>query len=307
MKRIKLLFFLLISIAALSCAVLLPAPPEVFSLRLQRLLTAFLVGGALSLSGNLTQVLFRNDLATPYTLGVSGGATLGAFLVMISGVGNLVFSVPCGAFSGAVLAFLLVLVVGRFGRFSSTELLLGGVVVGTVLSGVLIYLVSVANFTEIAGVNWWMLGDLSSADALGLLLLGISSVVALVVMRLFANDLNAMAFGDEGAAFLGVSVAVLRLILLGFAALLVSLAVALAGMIGFVGLIVPHIIRKITGSDQRYQILPVYSGGGLFLMLCDQFGRWLDPVRQLPPGVLTAIFGGALFLTVLYRRNRGVR
>ncbi len=290
-------------IAWLLVATLKGTPPELFEFRLTRLTAAFFVGGALALAGSLTQSIFRNALATPDTLGVSGGAALGAVVAILYGAGHLEWSLPFGAFAGAMLTFLLVSVIGKFGKDGALELLLAGVIAGTSISGILLYLVSQANVEELAGFSWWMLGDLSCVDPDGVVAVAAVAFATLVVARIFANDLNAMVFGDEGAALLGVAVPRVRFWLLAASTLLVALSVSICGIIGFIGLVVPHIMRKISGSNMRYLPSLSFVCGGLFLMGCDRLGRWLEPVRQLPPGVLTSILGGVVFLAVLYRKG----
>ncbi len=301
MKRFFFIATVISLIALLFYGSLAGTPETLFTFRLTRLTAAFCVGGALALAGTLTQAIFRNALATPYTLGVSGGAAVGAALTILCGAGNLTAMLPVGAFAGGIITFALVLFIGRFGRRGATELLLAGVIAGTLFSGILLYLVSRANTLQLAGISWWTLGDLSGIDPGGVAAVAGAGILTLFLAKFFANDLNAMAFGDEGAHFLGVAVTRVRLLLLTMTTLLVALTVSFCGIIGFVGLVVPHIVRKISGSSMRHLPFDAFLCGALFLMLCDRLGHLLDPVRQLPPGVVTSLLGGALFLVVLYR------
>ncbi len=289
---------------------LLPAEEEIpaihgvslWRFRLWRFFAAMVIGGALSVAGGLFQTIFRNPLASPYTLGVSSGAATGAAVALLLGWG--MSFVPWFAFCGALLTLALVLFFSGLGRRGSEVLLLSGVFAGTILSSLLIYLISIADSDELLGVTWWMLGDLQAISPRGGILLSVLSVFSLLVVRCDANALNALALGDEGAAACGVNVRFLRLRMVLVATLLTALSVSLAGIIGFVGLVVPHIVRKLWGANQRRLPLLTFICGAFFLAICDCISRWLNPVRQTPIGVVTACIGGTVFLALLLRRRR---
>ena len=276
--------------------------PSLWRFRLWRLFAALVIGGALSVAGGLFQTIFRNPLASPYTLGVSSGAATGAAVPLLLGLG--MAFVPWFAFGGALLTLVLVLFFSGLGRRGSESLLLSGVIAGTILSSLLIYLISIADSDELLGVTWWMLGDLQAISPRGGVLLAALSAVSLIFIRCEANDLNALALGDEGAVACGVNVRRLRLLMVIVATLLTALSVSLAGIIGFVGLVVPHITRKIWGANQRRLPLFTFLCGAFFLALCDFISRWLNPVRQTPIGVVTACLGGSIFLILLLRNRR---
>jgi len=281
-----------------------PPPANLTSLRLWRLAAAFAVGGILTLAGLLFQTIFRNPLATPYTLGISSGAATGAALAFIVGNAALLpFLVPASAFCGALLTLAIVLLASRHDRENSDSLLLCGVITGVVLSSLLIYLISIADSAELAGVTWWTLGDLQCLPPYGIVALLLLLAAGTVLAQWHANDLNALLLGEETAQSLGVNPRRLRLLLIVTASLLTALAVSLAGIIGFVGLIVPHLARKLFTANHRRLIIPATIGGGLFLLACDQLARLLNFVRQTPVGVVTSIIGGLLFLGLLSRRK----
>ncbi len=268
-------------------------------LRAVRLTAAFAVGGSLALSGLLFQAILRNPLADPYILGLSGGAAAGAALAFLTGAALVhLYAVSIFAFAGALLVLAAVLLIARNGE----SLLLTGVMVGTIVSGILMYLVSAAQNTELAGITWWMLGDLQAADRL--LLTGnlILLAAAFLIVQYFAGDLDALSLGADQAWDLGVQTRLLTLGLTVLASLLAASSVALAGIIGFCGLVVPHVVKLIHGAGHRKIIFPTVAAGGSFLMLCDTLAR-LDDVREIPVGVVTALIGGPLFLFLLNRRK----
>jgi len=227
-------------------------------LRLPRAIAAFATGGSLALAGALLQVLLRNPLADPYVLGVSGGAAVGALLTIL--VGAAAWMTPLGAFGGAFASTVMVFALSRGdGAWSPTRLLLTGVIVAAGWAALVALLLTLAPDAQLRGMLFWLIGDLSSPPiawiALAMLVLGLS--VALP----FARDLNALARGNFAAAALGVAVTRLPWLLFGLSAALTAVAVTTAGAIGFVGLIVPHAVRLLLGSDQRV-ILPACGGGG---------------------------------------------
>ncbi len=277
------------------------AAQVVLELRLPRALAAFAVGGMLALAGAQMQVLLGNPLADPYILGTSGGAATGALLAMLLGAATLLINLA--ALAGALLATLLVfgLAHGR-GNWSATRLLLTGVVVAAGWGAVISFLLSVAPQHNLPGMLFWLMGDLGHASNWlpGLLLL---TAVLLLSMPV-ARSLNLLARGDQQAATLGVAVPGLRRQLYLSASLLTAGAVSIGGSVGFVGLVVPHLLRLLGGSDHRW-LLPnaVLAGGGL-LLLADTLARTLFAPLQLPVGVLTALLGVPLFLLLLQRGYR---
>ena len=189
-------------------------------------------------------------------------------------------------------------------RDGGESILLGGVIVGTICGSVLMYLLSVADNDQLAGVTWWMLGDLQAAEPRLLLSCALCFVVSLVLLRGFSGELNALAFGDAASWNFGGDPVVVRRILIVVASLLAAGTVALAGMIGFVGLMIPHAVRRFRGCDHR-KLLPVLAvTGGVFLMLCDLLSRIVYADREIPVGVITSAVGGTLFLYLLKRRRR---
>ncbi len=273
------------------------------SYRLCRVLAGFLGGAALAFSGSLFQNLFRNPLADAYLLGVSQGAALGAAACLLWGGALLAPWLPLGAFLGGFSALLLTLALAGGRNDSPEPLLLNGIVAGALLSGLLLCLLSRATSDQLAGVTWWMLGDLQAVPPVALSILGVALGLALLLAAYWSREINALALGDDWALSLGVRPLPIRLALLGCGALLVALCVSSMGIISFVGLLVPQTLRRMLGGDFHRLLLPTALGGGAFLQLCDLLAKGLDPVRPLPVGVLTALAGGIFLLVALHGRR----
>ncbi|MDK8465052.1 iron ABC transporter permease [Marinobacter sp. SS13-12] len=270
----------------------------VLELRLPRTLAAFATGGLLAVAGALMQVLLRNPLADPYVLGLSGGAAVGALLAMLAGLGGLIVS--GSAFAGAMLATLMVFGLAHgTGSWTPSRLLLTGVVVAAGWGAVITLMLAISPAQRLPGMLYWLMGDVSYArspwPALALLFL-----VCLLVVPL-GRSLNVLARGPMQAAALGVSVRPLEWTIYILASLLTATAVTMAGSIGFVGLVVPHMLRLVLGNDQRL-ILPACAlAGGTLLVLADTLARVVIAPEQLPVGVITALLGVPTFLYLLYR------
>lgn len=271
----------------------------VFNLRLPRALAAFACGGLLALAGALMQVLLRNPLADPYVLGISGGAGVGALSAMLLGLAGL--AVPGFAFAGALAAMLLVFGLAHGdGSWTQTRLLLTGVVVAAGCGALVALILTLAPEQKIQGMLFWLMGDLSQAvnplPALAVL------VAALLAALPFARELNLLARGFDAALALGVAVPLLRRVIYVVASLATAAAVTTAGSIGFVGLIVPHLVRLAVGNDQRVLLPASVLAGGSLLVLADTAARTVVAPIQLPVGVLTALIGVPVFLYLLGRR-----
>ena len=267
-------------------------------MRLPRALSAFAVGGLLALSGALLQVLLRNPLADPYVLGISGGAAVATLLSMLAGLGA--GWLRGNAFLGAMLSMLIVFGLSRAGSaWTQNRLLLTGVVVAAGWGAVISLILAVAPAAQVQGMLFWLIGDLSYASRPGVAIIAL--MAGLAVSLWLARPLNLLMRGENVAATLGENPARLRLIIYLLASLLTVMAVTLAGSIGFVGLVIPHILRLAGGSDHRF-LLPasVLLGGG-FLTVADTLARSGMAPMQLPVGVLTALLGVPVFLFLLAR------
>ncbi len=274
------------------------AAEVVRSLRLPRALAAFACGALLALAGALMQVLLRNPLADPYVLGISGGASVGALSAMLFGLPLVL--VHGGAFAGALAATLLVFGLARGdGSWTQTRLLLTGVIVAAGSGAAVALILSVAPENELRGMLFWLMGDLGHAGSPGpaLAMLALGLVAALP----FSRDLNLLARGDATARALGVPVARLRAGVYVLAALATAAAVTTTGSVGFVGLIVPHLMRLSIGNDQRVLLPAAALAGGALLTLADTLARTIVAPQQLPVGVLTALIGVPAFLYLLGR------
>ena len=270
----------------------------IHELRLPRALSAFAVGGLLALSGALLQVLLRNPLADPYVLGISGGAAVATLLSMLAGLGA--GWLRGNAFLGAMLSMLIVFSLSRAGSaWTQNRLLLTGVVVAAGWGAVISLILAVAPAAQVQGMLFWLIGDLSYASQPGVAIIAL--MAGLAVSLWLARPLNLLMRGENVAATLGENPARLRLIIYLLASLLTAMAVTLAGSIGFVGLVIPHILRLAGGADHRF-LLPasVLLGGG-FLTVADTLARSVAAPMQLPVGVLTALLGIPVFLFLLAR------
>lgn len=269
------------------------------NLRLPRALAAFACGGLLALAGALMQVLLRNPLADPYVLGISGGAAVGALGAMLLGVSG-GFGLETAAFVGALSAMWLVFGLARGdGSWTQTRLLLTGVIVAAGCGAAVALMLSLAPDYKLRGMLFWLMGDASQAGdplpALFILAVGLS------VALFFARELNLLARGQLLAATLGANVARLRLVLYFLASLLTAAAVTSVGSVGFVGLVVPHLVRLVLGNDQRLLLPAATLAGGALLTLADTLARSIIAPQQLPVGVLTALIGVPVFLFLLTR------
>lgn len=274
----------------------------VLQLRLPRTLTAFAVGGLLALAGTLLQVLLRNPLADPYILGVSGGAAVATLTTMLLGLGGVWLT--GSAFVGSLASILLVFSISRAGRKGETSLrlLLTGVIVAAGWGALISLILSISSSRQIYSMLFWLMGDLSSAQSptVGIIIL----VAGMVLAWTIARPLNLFARGEMFAASLGENPARLRTMVYFLASLLTAAAVTLAGSIGFVGLVIPHMLRLAGINDHRWLLPHGVLLGGSFLVLADVLARTVIAPQQLPVGVVTALIGVPLFLTLLIRSDK---
>jgi len=273
----------------------------VWELRLPRALAAFGTGVVLALAGVLMQALLRNPLADPYVLGVSGGAAVGALGLMLAGAAGL--AVDIGAAVGAFGAMILVFAVAHgAGGWTTTRLLLTGVVVAAGCGAIVSLLLSLSDDLRLRGMLFWLLGDFGYVQTpWWLLALALAAIPACL---LAARPLDALARGELQARLLGVPVRGLRIAIYVAASLLTAAAVTTAGSIGFVGLVTPHLVRLVVGSSHRAVIPAAALAGGALLVVADLLARTVVAPRQLPVGALTALIGVPLFLVLMKRASR---
>ncbi len=286
-----------------------PVADIVLRVRVPRVALAGLVGASLAVSGALYQALLRNPLADPYILGVSGGAALGGILALSLGgaLGLGYAAVPPAAFAGAVVTVVLLFaVVGPVGRVATTNLLLTGVVFNAFASAAIVFLASLAGLTDGARIFLWLIGSLSDvrSDAMGWVALFL--VAGLACALPLSRALNAMALGEDSAQQLGIDVVRTQRLLLVATSLMVGAAVSVSGLIGFVGLIIPHALRLRFGPDHRLLLPSAALLGAAFLIVCDTLARSVLGGRELPVGAITALAGGPYFVYLLRRHHRRV-
>jgi iron complex transport system permease protein len=272
-----------------------------FEIRLPRILLAAAVGASLSAAGASYQALLRNPLAEPYLLGVSNGAAVGTMIALVF-LGSWEWSRPVLAFSGALIATAVVYRLAR-GRAGATpeRLILAGVIVTTFLSSVIVFVTTLLDATRIRSFTFWLLGDLSGSTT-SLLAVAITIAIAgTVVLALNARSLNLMMLGERDAFDLGVEVGRVRVSVFLAASLLVGSSVASSGSVGYVGLVVPHLVRLSLGSDNRITIPAAALGGALFVIVADTIARTIIAPRELPVGAITALVGAPLFIYLLKR------
>lgn len=285
-----------------------PASSEVilFQIRMPRVLLAGIVGASLALSGTTLQGLFRNPMASPFVLGISGGAALGAVCAFVWAIEFSFLglsSVPLMAFAGALGTMVLVYHLARVrNHVPIAGLLLCGIAVGALLSA-LVSLTLVFGEEHVGHIVFWLMGGLSHADwsRIGHVIPYV--LIGLTVTIVYARDLNAMLLGEDASKQLGINVERVKLYLLCATSLLTAAAVSVSGVIGFVGLIVPHIVRLLIGPDHR-QLVPIATlAGAIFLTMMDTVARTALPATEIPVGAITALFGGPFFIFLL-RRGR---
>lgn len=272
-------------------------------IRLPRVLLAAVTGATLALGGLVFQALLRNPLAEPYILGVSGGSAIGAILGMLAGLAPFP-GVAATAFAGSLLVLLLLLVLSGRGMLAGRDaLLLGGVMLNAFCGAVIMFLISLSSREEVRHILFWLMGDLSMFTPAQLpVLLGVLPSFLLILA--LARPMNLLLLGRDNAAALGVNVRLVSALLLVATTLMVSLVVCQAGLIGFVGLIVPHLLRLLIGSDHRLLAPASILGGASFLILCDLLARSLPTQGEMPVGIVTALVGAPLFIFLLWRARR---
>ena len=275
-----------------------------FSIRLPRIIFAGIVGAALSTAGVVFQALLRNTLADPYILGVSGGSAVGAIIGILLGAGAAPFGVPALAFLGAVLTIALVFVIGSGERgLDSNTLLLAGVVVNAFFSAVIMFFISISSSADLHTITFWLMGDMSLADGNKIVLMALLLAIGSGIVYCYARSLNLIVTGEETAMQLGVNVNRTKIILFITASLITAAAVSFAGMIGFVGLVIPHMMRMSLGTDHRL-LLPVsFLFGATFMVLADTVARVVLAGMELPVGVITALCGAPYFIYLLRTRR----
>ncbi|PKO89191.1 MAG: ABC transporter permease [Betaproteobacteria bacterium HGW-Betaproteobacteria-10] len=273
----------------------------VLQLRLPRALAGFACGGLLALAGALMQVLLRNPLADPYVLGISGGAGVGAMFAIL--IGLPVLGIDGLAFAGALGAMFLVFGLAHGdGSWTQTRLLLTGVIVAAGCGALVALMLSIAPDSKLRGMLFWLMGDLAQAGSSWPPLLALA--VALTLAMPFARELNLLSRGLMQAQALGVAVNRLRYAIYLLASLATAASVTTAGSIGFVGLVIPHLVRLATGNDQRLLLPASVLAGGSLLVLADTLARTVIAPQQLPVGVLTALIGVPVFLFLLSRQPK---
>jgi iron complex transport system permease protein len=273
-------------------------------IRLPRILMAACVGGALSVCGVVMQSLLRNPLAEPFVLGISSGAALGAIVFMLLGQflagGEFLF-----AFAGGILTLIAVLWLSkRKGGLSTTRVILTGVIINAFFTSFIMFIIATTSDDLLHSILFWLYGDLSNSDYFDVLMLSVILVLCFGAIYVFARYLNILGLDEELGYQLGIEVERVQYVLLILVSVLTAFAVSLSGIIGFVGLIVPHLMRMAFGSDHRILLPSCLIFGGTFMMLADTAARTIISPSELPVGVVTAFLGAPFFLLLMFRGNK---
>jgi len=279
-----------------------PLETIVWQLRWPRVILAATVGAALSLGGLVFQALLRNPLAEPYILGISGGSAVGAILGILAGF-RFFPGLAASSFAGSLLVLLLVLLLTDRREGNSDSLLLGGVMVNAFCGAIIMFLISVSQTAQMHKILFWLMGDLSAVGTDSLPLLA-GVLPCFLLIFLMAQPLNLLLTGRESALAMGVNVKGVMLLLLVVTSLMVSLTVCHSGLIGFVGLTVPHVLRLLFGPDHRVLIPASILAGASYLVICDLLARSLPSQGEMSVGIVTALIGAPLFIMLLWRARR---
>lgn len=274
----------------------------VWQIRVPRIILGFLVGAGLASCGVVFQGMLRNPLAGPYTLGVSGGAALGATLGIVLGLGG--YWLPATAFLGSLFSITMIYLIAFRRRFSIPSLILGGIILSFLFSSLVLLIFSLTRAEKVHGAILWLMGDLSSVEPGILKAVAILIPLGIFLFLLFGREIDLLTLGEEKAAHLGLEAEGIKKMLFLLSSLIIGAAVSASGIIGFVGLIVPHFLRRFTGPKHQLLIPAAALGGAVFLALSDTLARTIIAPLELPVGVITGIFGGLFFLTFLLRTKK---
>jgi iron complex transport system permease protein len=276
----------------------------IWKLRFPRVLLAALLGATLSLGGMVFQALLRNPLAEPYILGISGGSAIGAIIGILLGLARFP-GVWLTAFAGslATLGLLYVMASGR-SMVRGNTLLLSGVMVNAFCSAVILFLVSMAQDSRLHNIIFWLMGDLAAATNDKVLALALTVIPCFGVIFARSHALNLLTLGNDMARSMGVSIKAVTSLLLIVTSLMISATVSYCGLVGFVGLVIPHMLRLILGPDHRILAPAAILGGAAFMVVCDMLARTLPSQGEMPVGVITALIGAPLFVYLLRKSNK---
>lgn len=281
----------------------------IMNIRTPRIVVAILVGMGLSASGAAMQGLFRNPMAEPYVLGMSSGAAAGASVAIVLGIGGIfgVYAVPVLAFITAIATIFVVYSIAYTeGKVPTETLLLSGIAVGFFLQAAVSFLKLIAPMDALRDVVLWLMGSFAGVTWDDAVIVVIPILAGLLTLFLLARELNAFQFGEETAMHIGIEVELMKRILLTATALITAISVSTAGIIGFTGLVVPHVARMLVGADQRIQLPVAAICGGIFLVLADTLARSIAQPAEIPIGIITAVVGAPYFVYLLRRRKHAI-
>lgn len=277
-------------------------------LRLPRILLAIISGGGLALSGLCLQLLLQNPLAEPYTLGISGGATVGAAIASLIAFNYLIISIPIqtllaliGSFS--IILFLYLFIKNLTYQFSYSLLMLG-IILNAICSALILLLFSIFSSSQLFAAIHWMMGNIPSISPTEIIIIYILTIFFFLLAYKEANSINALLLGEENAEALGIKVVSLRNKLFFIAGFITAIIVSYSGMIGFIGLITPHLCKMLWGTDNRILIPASFLTGGIILLISDTFARTILMPKEIPVGVITALIGGPYFIYLLIKQRK---
>jgi len=275
----------------------------IFQMRLLRIIAAILAGSGLAVSGIVLQSILKNPLAEPYLLGTSSGAGLASVAAVILGFSRVYM--PLAAFIGAISSIVLVYALAHEGRrLSDKSLILSGVIISVAFSAVIVFLISLFGDRALHEMSWWLWGSLQVYDWHLLAIVAFPVIAGIALIYVFSQDLNAVSLGEEEATHLGIDIPKIKNILILITALITASLVCICGIIGFVGLIVPHMMRLIVGTNHKVLIPTACLAASIFMVACDVFSRTIFSPVEIPIGVITAIVGTPLFIILLRRKER---
>lgn len=281
----------------------------IWSIRLPRVLLGVLVGASLSTAGAAFQGMFKNPMADPYVIGISSGAALGATIAIVFGLNIGIFgisTISISAFMGALIAVTLVYNIGRVkNKMPVTTLLLSGIAISQFLTAIMSFLMVIYS-KDMTKVIYWTLGSLSGKGWGPLIKISIPTVLSIIIVNFFSRDLNVMLTGEESAHSLGVQVEKTKIYVLLLGAFMTAMVVSVSGIIGFIGLIIPHIVRMIFGPDHKILLPSSALIGGIFMIFADTIARTIISPVEIPVGVITALFGGPFFIYLLRNKKKSI-